>query len=292
MSRMFISKGQSGECLPAVPGPSPSFWERKEGLRLWEQGRAWLCWPTRLGLSRVRRSPLCSSLQPWTSIGNAPRAIPRERPPFSRPAPTCLSATCLETGSPCSATPGLVRGTDALGGPRDSPRFHLEERAPHRGQVSWTPGPSVAADGTSLSSSGLRLSHLYHGAVTFYRPEGQAGVGCGIRILRPVTVGGVGQKGRTKALPGIAKKAEKASRLWDTQGRVPELPACVSFLGHCWCVDREGEYISASLTARSPETPPCKCTPGNAPAGPCGGLRARRGQFTGSAKPPSPRAPA
>lgn len=39
-------------------------------------------------------------------------------------------------------------------------------------------------------------------------------------------------------------------------------------------MDREGEYISASLTARSPETPPCKCTPGNAPAGPCGGLRA------------------
>lgn len=114
----------------------------------------------------------------------------------------------------------------------------------------------------------------------------------GIRVLRPVIVDGVGQKGRMKALPGIAMNAETASCLWDAWGQVPELLACVPFLGHCWCVDGEGEYLSASLTARSPQTPPCKCAPGNAPAGPCGGLRAGGGQFTGSAQPPSPRSPA
>lgn len=84
----------------------------------------------------------------------------------------------------------------------------------------------------------------------------------GIRELRPVIGDGVGQKGLTKALPGIATNAETASCLRDTWGQVPELPACVSFLGHCWCVDKEGEYISASLTARSPQTPLCKCTRG------------------------------
>ncbi|ELK11652.1 Thyroglobulin [Pteropus alecto] len=36
---------------------------------------------------------------------------------------------------------------------------------------------------------------------------------------------------------------------------------CHARTGHCWCVDGEGEYLSASLTARSPQTPPCPQCP-------------------------------
>ncbi|KAM9626953.1 thyroglobulin isoform 1-T1 [Trichechus inunguis] len=34
----------------------------------------------------------------------------------------------------------------------------------------------------------------------------------------------------------------------------------LSSLGHCWCVDGKGEYIPASLAARSPQTPQCPTT--------------------------------
>lgn len=39
---------------------------------------------------------------------------------------------------------------------------------------------------------------------------------------------------------------------------LPDPPARDSFLGHCWCVDGEGQYVPASLTARSPQPPQCK----------------------------------
>ncbi|XP_060058359.1 thyroglobulin [Erinaceus europaeus] len=35
---------------------------------------------------------------------------------------------------------------------------------------------------------------------------------------------------------------------------------CYAQTGHCWCVDGKGDYLPASLTARSPQTPQCPST--------------------------------
>ncbi|XP_037369130.1 thyroglobulin [Talpa occidentalis] len=53
--------------------------------------------------------------------------------------------------------------------------------------------------------------------------------------------------------------------LWPAGPYVPQCDAfgrwqplqCHAGTGHCWCVDGKGEYISASLTARSPRLPQC-----------------------------------
>ncbi|XP_054446492.1 thyroglobulin [Pteronotus mesoamericanus] len=45
----------------------------------------------------------------------------------------------------------------------------------------------------------------------------------------------------------------KASGSW-------EPVQCHAGTGHCWCVDGKGEYVPASLTARSPEAPRCPST--------------------------------
>lgn len=62
-------------------------------------------------------------------------------------------------------------------------------------------------------------------------------------------------------LPGTAMNVKKAS-FWGHPGAsapcASELLACGSFLGHCWCVDGMGDYVPASLTARSTQGPRCK----------------------------------
>lgn len=97
--------------------------------------------------------------------------------------------------------------------------------------------------------------------MTFYRPEGQVGVGWWDQGTEACDWGWCRAEGTDEGLSWHCYEC-RDGKLRDTWGQVPELPACVSFLGHCWCVDKEGEYISASLTARSPQMPLCKCTRG------------------------------
>lgn len=97
------------------------------------------------------------------------------------------------------------------------------------------------------------------GAVTFYEPEGQVSgcwgdwaCGCGQCQVE-------GTDGGTFA--GTAVNAKKDRTQGSRGGEAsapPELLACGSFPGHCWCVDRSGEYVPGSLTARSAQVPQCK----------------------------------
>lgn len=121
-----IFKGQSAECLYAFQGSSVTL--RGHVCHVNKRpppvgtGTCLVALSDEAGPAGARPGrvltplPPLPRLQPSTSIRDAalPWGTLHGHLPFCRPAPTCPSAMRSEDGSPCSATPGLVRGHGCL----------------------------------------------------------------------------------------------------------------------------------------------------------------------------------
>ncbi|XP_073086260.1 thyroglobulin [Manis javanica] len=131
---------------------------------------------------------------------------------------------------------------------------------------SWFPlGESfLAAKGIQLTNEELALPQLSPSREAFSE-KFLSGGDDAIRLAAQSTFDFYQR--RVHFLRGDSAPATGAALLWSS----PYVPQCDVFggweprqcharTGHCWCVDRSGEYVPGSLTARSAQVPQCPTT--------------------------------